>query len=189
MHCSNTHCTIARTRIASLLEHKWYHCIPHIARICICSCWQHVVFTDACRAFVFVVVFWNTDFTLYVTVGAVMMVRIVMGKTVAVAGATVVAIILVIGPDDVPHLYARPLILVCMPYTCILLVCLAMLPHQKTKKDTANTVVVVLLLHIGGLPYPYLLFVVLHLYLVCMPSILRDTRNKIRWSLNHAHFQ
>jgi hypothetical protein len=176
VHCSHTHCIIARTHIASLLEHKWYHCIPHIAHIRICSCWQHVVFTDACRAFVFVVVFWNTGFTLFVAVGAVMMVGIVVGETVAAVGATVVAIILVIGPDGVPRLYARPVILVCMSYTCILLVCLAMLPHQKTKKDTANTVVVVLLLHIGCLPCPYLLFVVLHLYLVCMPSILRDTR-------------
>ena len=29
--CSHTHCVISRTHIASLLEHKWYHCIPHIA--------------------------------------------------------------------------------------------------------------------------------------------------------------
>ena len=86
----------------------------------------------------FVVVFWNTGFTLYVAVGAVMMVGIVVGETVAAVGATVVAIILVIGPDGVPRLYARPVILVCMSYTCILLVCLAMLPHQKIKKGHLN---------------------------------------------------
>ena len=53
MHGSHTHCIISRTHIVSLLEHKCYHCIPHIAHICICRCWHHVVFADSCRAFVF----------------------------------------------------------------------------------------------------------------------------------------
>ena len=61
-----------------------------------------------------------------------MMVDIVVVVAVVVVGATVVAIIGAVGPDGVPHLYARPLLLDCMPCTCILLVCLAMLPHVYT---------------------------------------------------------
>ena len=40
----------------------------------------------------FVVVFWNTDFSIVVAVGAVMMVGIVVVVAVAVVGGTVVAI-------------------------------------------------------------------------------------------------
>ena len=54
----DTHCIIARTHIVSLLEHKWYHCIPHIAHICIYNCRHHVVFGDVCHAFVFNWLIW-----------------------------------------------------------------------------------------------------------------------------------
>ena len=52
-----------RTHIVSLLEHKWYHCIPHIAHICIYRCWHHVVFGNTCRTFVFTDVYSALLFT------------------------------------------------------------------------------------------------------------------------------
>ena len=58
---------------------------------------------------------------------------LVVVVVIAVVGVTFVAIIVVIGPDGVPRLYARPLLLDCMPSTCFLLVCLAMLPHTRTQ--------------------------------------------------------
>ena len=86
-------------------------------------------------------------------VGAVMMVGIVVVVAVVVVGATVVAIIVVIGPEEVSYLYARPLLFDCMPCTCILLVCLALIRHtQRT--------------------YTCIFF-------VC-PSILRDTRHEVQ---------
>ena len=45
-----------------------------------------------------------------------------------VVRGTVLAIMLGMGPAGVPRLYARSLLLACMPCTCILLVCLAILP-------------------------------------------------------------
>ena len=54
----------------------------------------------------------------------------VMVVAVDVVGVTVVAIIVVIGPDGASSLYARPLLLACMCCTCILFVCLAILPQR-----------------------------------------------------------
>ena len=53
-------------------------------------------------------------FCLYVAVGTVMMVGIVVVVAVVAVGATVVSIIVVIGLDGVPPLYARPFLLACM---------------------------------------------------------------------------
>ena len=53
---------------------------------------------------------------------------------VVVVGVTVVATIVVVGPDGASSLYALPLLLACMPCNCILCVCPAILPHTKRKK-------------------------------------------------------
>ena len=72
-HGSHTNCITARTHTVSLLEHKWHHCIPHIAQICICRCWHHIVFAHGCRAFVFAdacsaLIFTEASITLYMLV-------------------------------------------------------------------------------------------------------------------------
>ena len=73
-----------------------------------------------------VVVFWNTDFALNVSVGEVMMAGMGVGGggmvvvvVVDVVGVTVVAIILVTVLDGEPRLYVRPSLLACMSCTCI----------------------------------------------------------------------
>ena len=88
----------------------------------------------------FVVVVSITGSALYVTVGAVMMVGMSVGLggmvvvvAVVVVGVNGVGIIVNIGPDGVPRLYARSLLLDCMTGPCFLFECLAIL--QK-KKDT-----------------------------------------------------
>ena len=103
----------------------------------------------------FVVVFSITGFALCVSLGAVMMggMGMMVVVTVAVVGVTVAAFIVVIDPDGVPRLYARPLPLGCMPCTCIMFVCLATLPHQK-KKTQGNLPLVLAATNPSALPKP-----------------------------------
>ena len=82
------------------------------------------------------VVVWITGFALFLAVDAVMIVGVggmVVVIAVVVVGVTVAAIIVVIGPDGASSLYSQPLILSCMPCTCFLFVCLAILPHKNKK--------------------------------------------------------
>ena len=82
---------------------------------------------------------------------------------VVVIGVAVVAIIVVIGADGASILYARLLLLAWMPCTCILLVCIAILPH--TKHAQLLLIVIIVVLGPGGASSLY----ALPLLLACMP--------------------
>ena len=124
----------------SLLEHKWYHCITHIVHICSCRCWQHVVFADACRAFVFAgacsaLIFTDASITLYMLAH--------MSFSGCLYWQTLVFIVFSL----LSHVYARPLLLDCMPSTCLLLVCLALLPHKHKSHQNHQSLHALLFLH------------------------------------------